>query len=199
MTTHPLEKPVLPAKEKINEQTPNLNLIERVLSLIGKAQLDSSGMSADEFKKQERELSRRKKISHEMIDEVLSCARNYSGTVLQMVNFISSSNRYRMEDWEYKEKMTDLDQRRRASHDTLIDSIAIATRYVRLNFGKLSDGELEKFEDDSKRRKKLVLAVERVVFSDKIIFPESMDFDDRNQVADWAEKLVKERMLRDLE
>lgn len=172
--------------------TPNLDLIEKVLSLIEKTQIDPSGLSADELNKQQRELSRRKKDAQELIDDVLTHTRNYSERVLQMVNFTDSPNRYRMEDWEYKEKMTEFDQRRRASHNALIDSIAIANRYIRLNFGRLSDEETERFEDDLRKRKKLVLVVKRVILPNKIIFPESMNMDDRNQVADWAEMLAKE-------
>ncbi len=178
--------------------TPNLDLIEKVLSLIEKTQIDPSGLSADELNKQQRELSHRKKDAQELIDDVLTHTRNYSERVLQMVNFTDSPNRYRMEDWEYKEKMTEFDQRRRASHNALIDSIAIAVRYVRSNFGKLSDEELEGFENDLRRRKKSVLASERVAFPNNIIFPESMNINDRYQIADWAEKLAQESKLRDL-
>lgn len=167
--------------------------------MIEKTQIDPSGLSTEEFEKQKKELLRRKKNAQELIDDVLANARNYSDIVLQMVNFTNSPSRFRMEDWEYKEKFTDFDQRRRACHNTLIDSISIAIRYIRLNFGKLSDEELEEFETDSRRRKKLVLAIERVILPNKVIFPESMNLDDRNQIADWAEKVVQEEKKRDLE
>ncbi|MEK7512206.1 MAG: DUF3232 domain-containing protein [Patescibacteria group bacterium] len=198
MALHPAEKSTSSKLKEKKEMTPNLDLIEKVLSLIEKTQIDPSGLSADELNKQQRELSHRKKDAQELIDDVLTHTRNYSERVLQMVNFTDSPNRYRMEDWEYKEKMTEFDQRRRASHNALIDSIAIAVRYVRSNFGKLSDEELEGFENDLRRRKKSVLASERVAFPNNIIFPESMNINDRYQIADWAEKLAQESKLRDL-
>ena len=127
MALHPAEKSTSSKLKEKKEMTPNLDLIEKVLSLIEKTQIDPSGLSADELNKQQRELSHRKKDAQELIDDVLTHTRNYSERVLQMVNFTDSPNRYRMEDWEYKEKMTEFDQRRRASHNALIDSIAVPT------------------------------------------------------------------------
>ena len=165
--------------------------------MVENAKIEGAGFSAEQQKKQEEELARRKELCRQMIGEVMSFSRNYLDAVLKMVYFTESGTKETMTTGKYQEKLTEVDERRRAKHDALIDSIAIANRYIRLNFGVLSDDDLEKFIEESKKRKQLVLSVQRVTLPIGIIFPESMNAINRQQVADWAMKLAEEMKLRD--
>lgn len=198
MVTKQERKTVLMAENEIREQTPNLNRIELALSMIDAAKIDTSELSNAEIQKQKTELEKRKIEARELIEDFLRSAREYFDVVIQMVNFTRSSSRFAMDEWKYRDRMMDIDQRRRACHNALADSLAIALRHIRLNFGELPDEALEQFEEEVRKRKRMVLDVIRKPFPKKIFCPDNVDIENRNSIADWAEKLAEEMKLRDL-
>lgn len=189
---------MLMAEDETREQTPDLNRIEQTLSMIDAGRINEEGLSAIEIKAQEIELEKRKIESRELIEDFLCSAREYFNVVIQMVNFTRSSSRFAMDEWKYRDQMMEIGQRRRACHNALADSLAIALRFIRLNFGELSDEALEQFEQEARKRKRMVLDVIRKPFPKKIFCPEQVDVENRNSIADWAEKLAEEMKLRDL-
>ncbi|MFH1682803.1 MAG: DUF3232 domain-containing protein [Candidatus Woesearchaeota archaeon] len=63
-----------------------------------------------------------------LLDELVSLASRYVESVVRMD--LPKSVKYRLETWEFQEKIQELDQSRRIKHDAFISQLRIMNRYL---------------------------------------------------------------------
>ena len=126
-----------------------------------------------------------------MIEEALINAKDYV-VIIQASSSYKNANRDTADREQWQTEVERQDLARRLKHNALMDSLRIAGRYIRSNFGILSDDQFEKFVDDQEDRGLLVLDIKRVSFPSKMLCPDWVDYDQRESITELAIQLAEE-------
>ncbi len=176
--------------EKTGETTPNIKLIKQIRQQVQSIELDPQ-VKGQDLEIQSAELEKRKKTALKMIEEALSNAKDYV-VIIQALSSYKNANRDTADRAQWQAEVERQDLARRLKHNALIDSLRIVARYIRNNFGILSEKQLEKFIDEQEERGFEILEVKRVAFPEKMLCPDWVNYDQRESITEWAIQLTEE-------
>jgi hypothetical protein len=169
--------------ESAGEVSETEEMIDEVLGVIRGVELKQEYIDNEA---QQLLLVERKSYAVKLVSSTMTYVTDYIDLVVAMGRLRETKDGMDIKD--YQTEMKKLDEGRRRKHNALIDSINIVIRFVRNNFGVLSQDEekfcKEKFGEDK------FLYSERVQLKKNVFLPDRIKLDDRHQIADWAAQLA---------
>lgn len=109
-----------------------------------------------------------------------------------VVEYVSCVREYNKARVDVQQQSMDIDtfisydNRRTIKHNALIDRIRIVSRFIRNNFGELTDEELDDYEEQLESRGETYLHVQRIVLPRNVICPDYINLTIREEITDWA-------------
>jgi hypothetical protein len=174
--------------KELSKNLPNINHLNAFLN-----QLDSVKLKSPDST-QQKELEKRINFSRSLLKDVYEKAAEYLEILneLEKLKSVDNTSGDVNERLKYQKALKAKDAFRKSKHDTLIDSINIALRYIKGNFAKIDEDLIEMFEAQQKSRNQMVLDVRRQDFPKNIFLPDSVNLNSRDSIADWALATAKE-------
>jgi hypothetical protein len=171
-------------REREKEMGTALAHLEKIVADINTVKL------ADPDKNATKELVKQQKIALGLIGEVKKIAISYFELVEKILHFRSKDSETIGQD-NFRDEQGRLDEMRRKKHDTLIDAVNIANRYITTHFGKMSENDMDNFFEKEEAAGRKPIEVDRIDLPNNGICLDTVNLSDRTSVSRWALELAK--------
>jgi|GEM_PF-902667 len=172
------------AKDKDHELIETEKVINETVSLIKNISLEDEYL---QDKNQKALLVKTKQQAIDKIFEVFKDTKEYMmaiRTLDECKNLRDSENQR-----DYLKNVENLDNARTRKHDALIADFQSTIRFISYNFSQISEGAIDKWEEEREEKGLPILKVKRMKFPKKILCPEKVNIKDRKQITTWATKV----------
>lgn len=156
--------------------------IDNVIATINSLQLKDGFQNNQE---QIELLKNKKEIAKKLIFDIFTKITKYVDDVRETERLFAREKEDDLGNTLCRE-LTEASKLRRMSHQSLIESISIAKRFIENNFGIIEENAQKDWEKNETTAKRNIAHVKRMQFGQNVVCPALMDIKDREQVAAWA-------------